>query len=483
MLEKISNLEKIARNLEPDSEQRKEWNHKVIDYTDQFLEAVNGLNAFNEEEGKGRGLLDYPISKDAKKIDQLLKLIKENVDYPALNAASGGHLAYIPGGGIFPTALGDYLADITNNYAGIFFASPGAVRIENMLIRWMCDLIGYPKTALGNLTSGGSIANLIAIVTARDVKGIKSVKVEKSVIYLTEQIHHSVQKAIRIAGLADAILRYIPVDDRFRMDADQFQKVLDEDKAAGLNPFMVIASAGTTDVGAIDPLDRIADIAEASDLWFHIDGAYGGFFVMTEEIKSAFKGIERSDSFTIDPHKGMFLAYGTGAVLIKNVKALEESHYYQAGYMQDVIADLHEPSPANLSPELTKHFRGLRMWLPIQLFGLKPFQAALSEKIWLCRYFYEEVQKIGFEVGPYPELSVAIYRFVPENGDANAFNATLVKNIREDGRVFLSSTTINGVFWIRIAILCFRSHKEIIDICLSVLESESKKLSMENLND
>ncbi len=476
MEDKIKELEKIAKTLEPDKLTRSQWNQAMVNYADEFLDQIEEVKAFNEEEAKGKGIYDSPFSDHAKSMDDLIDVFRTQVDYPALNAASGGHLAYIPGGGIFPTAIGDYLASVSNNYAGVFFASPGAVRMENMLIRWMCSIMGYPENALGNLTSGGSIANLIAIVTARDVKGIKAVKVAQSVIYITEQVHHSIQKAIRIAGLGEAVLRYIPVDDRYRMDVEILERTIEEDKALGLNPFLLVASAGTTDVGAIDPLDRLADIASSHDLWYHIDAAYGGFFVMTEEIKPHYKGIERSDSITIDPHKGMFLAYGTGAVLIKNVEALERTHQYSASYMQDVIGDMMEPSPANLSPELTKHFRGMRMWLPIQLYGVKPFRAALSEKIWLCRYFYERVQEIGFEVGPYPELSVAIYRYVPKDGDANQFNAKLVENIRKDGRVFLSSTTIKGVFWIRIAILCFRSHKRIVDLCLKVLEEEVEKL-------
>jgi glutamate/tyrosine decarboxylase-like PLP-dependent enzyme len=476
MIEKIQDLEKIARQLEPNELTREAWNKAMIDYADQFLDGLDEAVAFNEEPNKGFGIYQTPFGEEPKKMDDLIDVFRKQVDQPALNAASGGHLAYIPGGGVFPTAIGDYLASVTNNYSGVFFASPGAVRMENMLIRWMCSIMGYPENALGNLTSGGSIANLIAIVTARDVKAIKAAKVEKSVIYITEQVHHSIQKAIRIAGLDEAVLRYLPVDEHYRMDVDALQENIAKDKAQGLYPFLLVASAGTTDVGSIDPLDRLADVAEEHDLWYHIDAAYGGFFVLTEEIKPHYKGIERSDSITIDPHKGLFLAYGTGAVLIKNVEALERTHQYSANYMQDVIGDMMEPSPANLSPELTKHFRGMRMWLPLQLFGVSPFRAALQEKIWLCRYFYEEVQKLGFEVGPYPELSVAIYRYIPEEGDANAFNAKLVENIRKDGRVFLSSTTINETFWIRIAVLSFRSHKRIIDTCLEVLALEVKKL-------
>jgi glutamate/tyrosine decarboxylase-like PLP-dependent enzyme len=165
----------------------------------------------------------------------------------------------------------------------------------------------------------------------------------------------------------------------------------------------------------------------------------------------------------------LFLPYGLGAVLIRDVEAQLKSHYYRANYMQDTFSSDQEWSPADLSPELTRHWRGLRMWLPLQLFGIAPFKAALEEKIWLCRYFYEQIEKLGFEVGPYPDLSVCIYRFVPNEGDANAFNAALVERVQRDGRVFVSSTTINGVYWIRLAVLCFRTHWKQIEILLGIL--------------
>ena len=479
MLEKINNLEKIARQLHPNVTDRLNWQRAVESYAFNFIDEMDSRKTFVVSETNGSGILDHPISEDPIPIDEALSILKENVDTPGLDPASGGHLAYIPGGGLFPTALGDYLADVTNRYAGIFFGGPGAVRMENMLIRWMCEVMGYPKTAMGNLTSGGSIANLIAIVTARDFKKITSKEVDRSVIYLTSQVHHCVQKAIKIAGLGEAKVSYIPVDQHFKMDVDILLEEIRKDISEGRKPFLLIGSAGTTDVGAIDPLDKLADVAEEFNLWFHVDGAYGGFFILAEEVKHEFKGIERSDSLVIDPHKGMFLSYGTGAVLVKNVEALRESHKYQANYMQDAVTNLDELSPADLSPELTKHFRGLRVWLPLKLFGLKPFKAALSEKIWLTRYFYEEIQKLGFEVGAFPELSVMIYRYVPENNNANAFNARLIKLVQEDGRVFLSSTTIEEVFWIRLAVLSFRTHKDTIDLCLQVLKESVEKCKLE----
>ena len=238
----------------------------------------------------------------------------------------------------------------------------------------------------------------------------------------------------------------------------------------------MVASAGTTNTGAVDPLDAIADLTEKHNIWFHVDAAYGGFFTLLASCQEVFKGIERSDSLTIDPHKGLFLSYGLGALLVKNVNAQFQSHYYQAAYMQDALPVSVEPSPADLSPELTKHFRGMRMWLSLQLLGVAPFKACLQEKILLCRYFYQKIQDLGFEVGPYPELSVAIYRYIPKKGDPNRFNQKLVELVHQDGRLFLSSTNINGVFWIRLAVLSFRTHLREINLCLEILELGIRKL-------
>jgi glutamate/tyrosine decarboxylase-like PLP-dependent enzyme len=250
---------------------------------------------------------------------------------------------------------------------------------------------------------------------------------------------------------------------------------------------LVVASAGTTDTGAIDPLDRIADLCKAHGLWLHVDAAYGGFFLLAEDqdlegrsIAQRFAGISQADSIAIDPHKGLFLSYGLGAVLIRDVDALKRSHYYLANYMQDTVAALDEPSPADLSPELTKHFRGLRMWLPLQLLGTGPFRAALQEKLELCRLFYREISQRGFEVGPPPELSVCIYRYVPKQGDSDQFNRRLVEEVHRDGTVFISSTTINGQVWLRLAVLSFRTHLRQIDYLLEFLPRAAKKLEAES---
>ncbi|MDI6767719.1 MAG: aminotransferase class V-fold PLP-dependent enzyme [Bacteroidota bacterium] len=475
MLKRIKHLEKIALGLEPTSEHRADLLESVVKYSEDFLDRIYELPAFVTTSDKGKGLLDSPISENGIDINSIIKLIEQNVDRPGLNPASGGHLGYIPGGGIYYSALGDYLADITNRYAGIFFASPGAVHMEHMLLDWMAEIVGYPKGSGGNLTSGGSIANLIGIVAARDAKGLKAKDFDKSVIYMTSQVHHSVDKAIRIAGLKECVIHYVPMDKKYRMNADELEKMIVSDMKAGLNPFLIIASAGTTDTGAVDPLESIGDIAKQNNLWFHVDGAYGAFFVLCEEGKKILKGMELSDSLVMDPHKGLFLPYGSGAVLVKDKQKLFDSFWYQANYMQDAAKGSDELSPADISPELTKHFRGLRLWLPLKLVGIAPFRAAIEEKLLLARYFYKQIQQVdGFEVGPYPDLSVVTYRYIPKSGDANEFNERLIKEVQNDGRVFISSTMLDRKFTLRLAVLSFRTHLKTIDLLLDILNEKIK---------
>ena len=462
-------LEALARKLEISADQRHSWNATVMEYADQFLDELPERKAFDARPDRGALLNNVPVEKEGKPLEQLLALLHDHVDRNGINPASGRHLGYIPGGGIYHSALGDYLAAVTNRYAGMFFASPGAVRIENSLIRWMCQLVGLPETSHGNLISGGSLANLIAVTTARDVRNVKAIDMDKQVVYVTQQTHHCIQKAFRIAGMREAQVRYIPTDNNFRMNAEMLRQAVGVDIRHGLQPFMIVGSGGTTDTGAIDPLQELADVAEEHDIWYHVDAAYGGFYLLSEKFAPHFRGIERAHSVVIDPHKGLFVPYGLGVVLIRDVKNLLETYYHTASYLQDALGATEEMSPADLSPELSKHFRGLRLWLPLHLLGTEPFRAALEEKALLCRYFYQRIQDEGFTVGPPPELSVMIYRYVPDQGEANAFNEALVQYIQQQGRVFLSSTRIDGVFWIRLAVLSFRTHRQEIDEVIRVL--------------
>jgi len=218
----------------------------------------------------------------------------------------------------------------------------------------------------------------------------------------------------------------------------------------------------------------MATVAQQHNLWFHVDAAYGGFFILTSK-KEMFKGMERADSIIMDPHKGLFLPYGTGAVLVKEKEAVLHSHYYTANYMQDGAHEEMVKSPANISPELTRHFRGLRVWLPLQIHGVQPFIACLEEKLLLVKYFRNKLKDLGFCLGPDPDLSVS-YFWYPFATDVDEKNRRLMEEIHADGAVFLSSSIINDRFVIRIAILAFRTKKEIVDEAVEMIQRCLKKV-------
>ena len=468
--EQLEALERISQSLEPSAAERIRGDYKILQYAHAFVDRLPGGQAFEPMKSSLPEIGE--VQDEGVDLDTILHVQQEVVDSGGLNAASGGHLGFIPGGGIYASAWGDFLAATGNRYAGLFFASPGAVQVENRLISWVAGLIGYdPAEAGGNLTSGGSVANLIAVVAARKVRGIKSRDIEDQVIYTSEHAHHSVDKAVRIAGLEEATMRHIPVDDRFRMQPDELRDAIEKDLAAGKKPMMVVAAAGTTNTGTVDPLEKIAAICEQYGLWYHIDAAYGGFFLLTEEGKAKLKGIEKADSVVMDPHKGLFIPYGSGMVMVKKASYLQDTFGFRASYMQDANANRAELSPAEMSPELTKHFRGLRMWVPLKWHGLRPFRAALEEKRLLALYFFEAVRELGYEVGPEPDLTVVIYRWNFDPEVAEEKNREILAELQRDGRIFLSSTSIRGTFMLRIAILSFRTHRREVDVLLEQLKT------------
>ncbi|MDE2874527.1 MAG: aminotransferase class V-fold PLP-dependent enzyme [Gemmatimonadota bacterium] len=478
---RILQLERAARPLDPDAAERDRLLTAAHRYAQRFLDGLAETPAYNHDKSGALGLRNLAAGPGPRPMDQLIDRIDESVVRPGLIPSHAGHLAYIPGGGIYASSLADYLAAVTNEYAGVRFAGPGAVEMEDLILDWMAKLVGFPETADGNLSSGGSIASLIAVVAAREAAGLRARDFHRAVVYASPHIHQCLHKALRVAGLGESVRRDVAVDENRRLCPASLSEAIAADRARGLRPWLVLASAGTADTGAIDPLARIADIARRDGLWYHVDAAYGGFFAMLPEFRPALSGMERADSIVLDPHKGMFLPYGTGAVLVRNRHALQHAHAYYAAYMQDTVeAEAGGRSPAAVSPELTKHFRGLRVWLPLLLHGEEPFRACLREKVELAKYFHREVAALGFEVGPEPELTVVTYRWVPRSGDANAFNRALVKETHRDGRVFLSSTMVDGKFQLRMAALAFRTHLDTIDLALEVLRAGVRKLEAES---
>ncbi|HSG39298.1 MAG TPA: aminotransferase class I/II-fold pyridoxal phosphate-dependent enzyme, partial [Thermoanaerobaculia bacterium] len=239
-----------------------------------------------------RSLAWEPLPEEGVPLSGLLDLLFDQAVPPSFNTASPGYLAYIPGGGLFHAAVADLIAEATNRYTSVYAAAPALAQIEANVIAWFCRIAGYPAEARGTLTSGGSLANLAGLITARRERLPENFL--SGMIYTSDQAHYSVAKGAILAGFPEANVRSIPTDDRYRIRPDALEARIEEDRRQGLTPFLIAASAGTTNTGAVDPLPELADLAERHNLWLHVDAAYGGFFLLTEEGRRTLRGIERA---------------------------------------------------------------------------------------------------------------------------------------------------------------------------------------------
>lgn len=420
-----------------------------------------------------------PLPDQGMPLEDLLKLIFEEVVPASFNTAGPGYLGYIPGGGLFQAAVADLISDAVNRYTGVWVAAPGLVQLEVNVLRWLCDVMGYPPQALGILTSGGSMANFSAIVAARRTHLPEDFS--KGTIYVSDQTHHSVQKSALIAGFPPRNVRGVRSNADFTVCLKDLQAQMDRDRRDGWAPFLLVGNAGTTNTGTVDDLKALADIAQAQGIWFHVDGAYGGCFMLTEHGRRVMHGIERADSITLDPHKGLFLPYGTGALLVKDRLTLKRAFSLTNHYMPDLQTDPDLVDFCELSPELSRGFRGLRLWLPIKRHGIGPFRRNLEEKLGLARWAAQALGKVqGIELLAAPQLSVVAFRYAKPGLSEEALdqlNRQLLERINLRGRVFLTGTVLRGRFAIRICILSFRTHLDRVQQAVEDIQAAMNDLA------
>jgi len=475
--ERLTKLEALARRLETPARDRTAALERAGEHVEHFLESLPGRAAYTPAGPRAAAMRAFAIAETPEPLESALQTLEQHVDGIGHNLGSSRFFAYVPSGGLYESALADFLAAVSNRYSGVGAAAPGATRLEDAMLSWLAGVIGYPESAEGDLTSGGSMATLSAIVAAREARGVRSSQVTSSVVYVTTHTHHTFRKALHVAGVGECTVREIPCDEGLRMDVHALGETIRRDRDAGLRPWLIAATAGTTDAGAVDPLDAIADLALDLDVWMHVDAAYGGAFALCGEGARRLSGLERSDSLVLDPHKGFFLPCGIGVVLVRDGQKLYDAYHARGTYMQDVAGDT-ERSPCDYSAELTRPFRALRFWLPFKVHGSDAFAAGLEEKLLLAQYFYDEVAKIpGIEVGPPPDLSIVTFRLRPDGAGANQASKALIEAICKDGRAFLTSTTIDGQFTLRMAILTHSTHLEDVDAALQVIRECSAAIS------
>ena len=355
--------------------------------------------------------------------------------------------AFVPNVNNFASVLADVLTSGFNVFAGAWVASPGAAMTELVTIDWLRQIFGLPEGAGGLFVSGGSMANLTGLAAARHIK--LDDRIDGATVYMSDQTHASLPKNLRVLGFQPEQIRTLPSDDDLRLSIDTLQAALAHDRAAGLRPFCVVASAGTTNTGAVDPLPQLADLCAAQDLWLHVDGAYGAGAILSEKGRAALQGIERVDSLAFDPHKWLFQSLEIGCTLMKDARHLRETFAVHAEYLRD----LDDPADEEINyydygVQMTRSFRALKVWLSLKAFGLEAFRAAVTRGIELA-----EIAELDLRESPCwdiitpAQLGVVTFRYVVPNVSdktLDALNQRISQDMIASGYAIVFTTTLYG---------------------------------------
>jgi aromatic-L-amino-acid decarboxylase len=422
--------------------------------------------------------LREPAPEQGSAIGPLLACVFDDCVPRSFTASGPGYLAYIPGGGLYPAALADFIANTTNRYTGVWQAAPALVQLEANALDWLREWMAFPPEARGLFTTGGSMATFNAILCARERH--LGAEIRRGVLYTSDQAHHSVLKSAKLAGVMPDRVRAIPCDPQYRLPPGGLREAIAEDRRRGLTPFAVVSSAGTTNTGAVDPIALIADVCAAEGLWHHIDGAYGGFFYLDPGLRSTLLGLPRADSLTLDPHKGMFLPYGTGALLVRDGAALRAAHEATADYLPAMPHPEEFYDPSQHGPELSRGFPGLRVWLSVKLFGTAAFRAAIAEKRALTLEAARRVAALpGIVIDAEPELSLFAFHLTWPGAtlaEEDAATRALMTETTARGRVMVTGAVARGRYLGRVCVLSFRTHQPQIDFLIEDMAAAIEKI-------
>lgn len=385
-----------------------------------------------------------------------------------------GFLAYVSSCPTFPSLLGDWIATGYNFFAGVWPVAAGPNQIEMVVLEWFRQWTGMPEGSSGLLTSGGSGANLTAIVAARHAAVEKGKDIRTMTVYASAQAHSSVVRAAWIAGIARENVRTVGMDDMFRMDVEDLARVVAKDRSNGLEPFAVVASGGTTNTGSVDPLHQIADFCHAEELWLHVDAAYAGFAVLAARGKEMLSGIERADSLTLDPHKWLFVPFECGCLMVKDPSKLTEAFRILPEYLKDVEVGDEEVNFADRGEQLTRYSRALKIWMSVNYFGTTAITAEIDAAFDRAKLLESLVEVSDhFETLCPAQFGIYCFRANPNSVDPDqldALNERINSRVVAEGRFLISSTRLRGDFSLRMCTLGFRTTDDDIRELFATIE-------------
>ena len=444
---------------------------KAAEILVERIERLPGEDAWEGDfrQGLEDQLLEDP-PEDGRPAAEVLEQVAREVLPFATRLDHPRCFAFIPSSPTWPGVLADFLAAGYNINTVTWLVASGPSQLELVVIDWFRRWLGYPEGAGGLFTSGGSAASLDALVAAREAASHP----ERATVYVSDQGHSVLSRAAMIIGVRPECIRTIPSDTRTRMDMEALVRAVAEDRATGFNPIAVCANAGAASTGAIDPLEAMADFCEAEGIWLHVDAAYGGFAIVTEQGKKLLRGIERADSIGLDAHKWFFQPYETGCLLVKDTRTLESAFELHHDVLQDTIWGGEHPNFADRGLQLSRVFRALKVWMSIQTFGMGAFRQAVSNGMALADRAGEYVRESPtLEILTPVSLGIVCFRVKPTDTDLDEssleeINRNVLARVFWEDRALMSSTLVGKTFSLR---LCILNHTTTWDDVRETLEA------------
>jgi glutamate/tyrosine decarboxylase-like PLP-dependent enzyme len=466
--------------LELTSEEMRSLGYRIVDQIVEHFETlankpVTRVSPRVELEAE----LREPLPEGPTPVDTLLDQLQRAVWPNIGNVQHPRFFAFIPSPSNFVSVMADALAAGFNPFAGNWLEGSGPAQIELVTIDWLREMCGLPETAGGLFVSGGSMANLTALAAARrarlDGRG------DDAVIYFSDQTHNSVEKALRVLGFAREQIRALPSDEDFRLPVESLRRAVAEDRADGKRPFCVIANAGTTNTGAVDPLDQLADLCGRENLWLHVDGAYGAAACLSERGRKLLAGIGRADSVSLDPHKWLFQPFEIGCVLARDARLLKKTFQTMTGILEDTKrAEEEEINYYDYGVQLTRGFRALKLWLSIKTFGAAAFREAINRGFEMAEFAESLLRQSDcWRIISPATFGIVTFRFVAEgrsDGEMNEIHRRMVEAMAEDGFAFANSTSLRGQTVMRLCTINPRTTEDDVRATIKRLEQFGREL-------
>lgn len=379
---------------------------------------------------------------------------------------------FVPSPSNYVGVLADSLASGFNVFAGTWLEGSAAAVVELRLVRWLADALGMPDSAGGIFTTGGSMANMTALATARSAR--LGEHRDNAIVYASEEAHSSLARGLGFLGFSPQQYCQLASDDAFRLRPSDLRARIAADRANGSHPFAVVANAGSTNTGAIDPLAELADVCADEGLWLHVDGAFGAAAALVPEERARLAGIERADSVMVDPHKWLFQPYEIGCLLVRDREVLHRAFFTRPPYLDDTAGDETEINFCEYGPQLTRSFKALKLWLTLQVFGTDSFEAAIRRGLTLTRDAAEIVQSMrDWQLMAPPGLGVVAFRFAPEElsaEDTDRINAAISVRLRQSGLAFVSTSQLRGRTILRVCPLNPRTSRKDLEMTFAELD-------------